>query len=100
MLLMPFSMTEKVGRPLCFCCKGHRLAAVSSAYGDRRTTRMTAVVRAADGRRTMNKSLKRICTFAKKRLTKVRKDKRILAYSLFKKAVWNIHLQVFTVSLR
>ena len=34
-------------------CEAHCSAAVSSAYGYRRTMGVTAVVRAADGRRTM-----------------------------------------------
>ena len=36
----------------CYC---RRSTAVSNAYGDRRTIRMTVVNSAADGRRTMTK---------------------------------------------
>ena len=36
-------------------CSAYGAAAVSSAYGSCRTTGVTAVVRAADGRRTTNK---------------------------------------------
>lgn len=39
-------------QPLPLRRAGYRAAAVSNAVGDRRTTRMTAVVHAADGRRT------------------------------------------------
>ena len=38
-------------------CSVYGAAAVSSAYGDRQTTRMTAVSYVADGRRTMVLSL-------------------------------------------
>lgn len=39
-------------QPLTLRRAGYRAAAVSNAVGDRRTTRMTAVVHAADGSRT------------------------------------------------
>ena len=38
------------------CNNSHRSAAVGNAYGGRQTMGVTAVVRAADGRRTISKT--------------------------------------------
>ena len=40
---------------MCLLCYCRRSAAVSNAYGGRRTMGVTAVNNAADGRRTMTK---------------------------------------------
>ena len=51
-IALPFSLPASLSLlPFYHSC--HRATAVSSAYGNRRTMGVTAVVRAADGRRTV-----------------------------------------------